>query len=226
MRHPNGAKLSDRQIAEHVGVTAPMVGKYREELSATAKDLQSDQRTGRDGRTIDTTNIGSAATAPDPKTQPKEYARFASHDGASLRDIAKATGKSHEAVRKWLQPPKVDSKLTDGASPGDQPDPLDADYDEEAVFGLDCQKGSRSFAPNAMRAGKWCSDTPEIDHAYRTADPGQCSTRTPGHHETLVRASQGPSRPLAVWAGFPGWRVAHARGEDREYLVHQLTHKF
>jgi hypothetical protein len=51
------AKLSDRQIAEHVGVAPTTVGKHRKEL--TVKDLQSDTRTGRDGRTINTANIGS-----------------------------------------------------------------------------------------------------------------------------------------------------------------------
>jgi len=44
--------MSDRQIAEHVGVSAPMVGKHRKELETTVKDLQSESRTGRDGRTI------------------------------------------------------------------------------------------------------------------------------------------------------------------------------
>lgn len=68
LKHPQGAKKSDRQIAEHVGVTHPMVMKYREQLSATGKDYQSPTRTGRDGRTINTTNIGKAAK-PDHPTE-------------------------------------------------------------------------------------------------------------------------------------------------------------
>ncbi|MBN2294876.1 MAG: ParB N-terminal domain-containing protein [Pirellulales bacterium] len=59
LRHPNGAKLSDRQIAEHVGVSDFTVRKYRKELKATARISQSDTRTGRDGRTINTVNIGT-----------------------------------------------------------------------------------------------------------------------------------------------------------------------
>jgi len=60
LRHPKGAKMSDRQIAEHVGVSDRMVNKYRSDLASTAKLSQSEERTGRDGRTINTANIGKA----------------------------------------------------------------------------------------------------------------------------------------------------------------------
>jgi hypothetical protein len=63
LKHPNGAKLSDGQIAEHVGVSQPMVGKYRSQLAATQKDFESTERTGRDGRTINTENIGKRGDA-------------------------------------------------------------------------------------------------------------------------------------------------------------------
>ena len=56
--HANGAEMSDRQIAEHVGVGSTMVLKYRHELATTAQIEQSDARTGRDGRKINTANIG------------------------------------------------------------------------------------------------------------------------------------------------------------------------
>jgi hypothetical protein len=56
--YPKGAKMSDVQIAEHCGVSQPFVGKIREELSATYNDYKSPERTGRDGRTINTANIG------------------------------------------------------------------------------------------------------------------------------------------------------------------------
>ena len=47
--------MSDRAIAEYVGVSDRMVAKYRAE------------RAGRDGRTIDTANIGKAkADSPEP----------------------------------------------------------------------------------------------------------------------------------------------------------------
>lgn len=58
---------SDREIAYHVGVSAPTVGKIRKELEADCKFLQSTERTGADGRTINTAKIGKALTAlPQP----------------------------------------------------------------------------------------------------------------------------------------------------------------
>jgi hypothetical protein len=65
--------LSDRQIADHVGVSHEMVRKHR----PTVNGCQSAVRTGRDGRTINTANIGKAAGAkaepaapPDPDDIP------------------------------------------------------------------------------------------------------------------------------------------------------------
>lgn len=54
-------ELSDRSLAEHVGVSTPMVSKYRASMGATVKNLQSGLRSGRDGRTIQTARIGKAA---------------------------------------------------------------------------------------------------------------------------------------------------------------------
>jgi hypothetical protein len=56
LRHPNGAAMSDGQIAAHVGVSDRMVAKYRQEL--TPNGSESAVRTGRDGRTINTAQIG------------------------------------------------------------------------------------------------------------------------------------------------------------------------
>ncbi len=58
LKHPNGAKKSDRQIAEHVGVDHKTVSRYRSQLAPTGEIPQSPERTGRDGRTINTANIG------------------------------------------------------------------------------------------------------------------------------------------------------------------------
>lgn len=66
LKHPNGAKKSDNQIAEHVGVSQPMVSKYRQQFAATNKDYKSPEREGRDGRTINTTNIGKSAEKESP----------------------------------------------------------------------------------------------------------------------------------------------------------------
>ena len=60
--------LSDRQIADHVGVSHEMVRKHR----PTVNGCQSAVRTGRDGRTINTANIGKAAGAKAKPTSPPD----------------------------------------------------------------------------------------------------------------------------------------------------------
>lgn len=68
LKHPKGLKLSDHKIAAHVGVVPTTVAKYRRHVGPTIQNGQSDERTGRDGRTINTANIGRK---PDPKPDPK-----------------------------------------------------------------------------------------------------------------------------------------------------------
>jgi hypothetical protein len=58
LMHPKGAELSNRKIAEHVGVAEGTVRIIRKELESTAQIAQSTERTGRDGRTIKTSYIG------------------------------------------------------------------------------------------------------------------------------------------------------------------------
>ena len=58
LRHPKSAGMSNRALGAHLGVDHKTVGKYRSELQTTGEIPQSTQRTGADGRTIDTTNIG------------------------------------------------------------------------------------------------------------------------------------------------------------------------
>lgn len=65
LKHPKGVKMSDRQIAEYVGVSNNMVSDYRKRLSS---DDSEPKRKGRDGRTTDTTNIGKGKP---PKKCPK-----------------------------------------------------------------------------------------------------------------------------------------------------------
>jgi hypothetical protein len=72
MAHPNAAQLSNRQIAEHCGVSEITVRRYRDRTKSTATMSQSNSangqpsdrssmRKGRDGRTINTKNIGKRA---------------------------------------------------------------------------------------------------------------------------------------------------------------------
>ena len=76
IKHPDGLDLSDAEIAKHVGVTAPTVSKYRAEARSTLKILESEKSGGsdaapevaprlrkcRDGRTINTAQIGKPTT--------------------------------------------------------------------------------------------------------------------------------------------------------------------
>jgi hypothetical protein len=64
--------MSDRQIADHVGVHFDTVAKYRAELKAAGTIGNSDSRTGRDGRTINTANIGKTAGAKAKPTAPPD----------------------------------------------------------------------------------------------------------------------------------------------------------
>ena len=54
-------EMSDRTIAEVVGVSDRMVNGVRAELISTAKLSQSTRRKGKDGRIIDTANIGQTS---------------------------------------------------------------------------------------------------------------------------------------------------------------------
>ncbi len=56
LAHPASLSLSDHQIARHVGVDVKTVGNWRDKL--TMEIPQSIKRTGSDGRTINTANIG------------------------------------------------------------------------------------------------------------------------------------------------------------------------
>ena len=61
LRDPEWSQWSDREIARQCGVSDRFVNKVRDELSPTANSSQSVKRIGRDGRTIDVTNIGKSS---------------------------------------------------------------------------------------------------------------------------------------------------------------------
>lgn len=75
LKHPKCAGLSDRAIAKHVGVDKNTVSAWRSKV--TGEIPQSKLRTGADGRTINTSNIGKAkvATPPVPEEQTQAEAQ-------------------------------------------------------------------------------------------------------------------------------------------------------
>lgn len=78
LRHPKGPKCSNVELAEHCGVGESMVRKYRDEMESTSQITKSDTRTGRDGRTINTANIG--------KPKPPEHHPVADDDADDDQD--------------------------------------------------------------------------------------------------------------------------------------------
>ncbi len=57
--HPKGAKQSNNSLAVHIGVSDMFVAKIRAELESASSLGSCTSRTGSDGRTIDTSNIGT-----------------------------------------------------------------------------------------------------------------------------------------------------------------------
>lgn len=72
LSHPYAADKSDREIADHCGVSHMLVNNIRNELKSTVNFLQSDTRTGRDGRTYNTANIGHNGNGH-PQTTPPMF---------------------------------------------------------------------------------------------------------------------------------------------------------
>jgi hypothetical protein len=74
LQHELGAKKSDRQIAEHVGVDQKTVAHWRKELEATEEIPQSDEREGKDGRVINVSKIkdSNKAWAETKRHHPQE----------------------------------------------------------------------------------------------------------------------------------------------------------
>jgi hypothetical protein len=72
LEHDHCQGLSDLQIALHIGVSQPFVGRVRKSL-ATYNGSKSKVRTCRDGRVMDTSKIGNHATTHrHPRSRSKE----------------------------------------------------------------------------------------------------------------------------------------------------------
>lgn len=63
LSHPRSAGMSDEAIADHVGVHRQTVLHFRHSLVDFRQVNASVQRTGKDGRTINTANIGKTKPA-------------------------------------------------------------------------------------------------------------------------------------------------------------------
>ena len=59
--HPKGIDASNNSIAEQVGVSLDLVNRIRHDLESTKRIVKSSRRMGKDGRVIDTANIGQTS---------------------------------------------------------------------------------------------------------------------------------------------------------------------
>jgi ribosomal protein L37AE/L43A len=134
---------SDREIANHVGVHHDTVGRIRKELEATGGIRQSTERTGADGRTINTANIGGQ-----PKDSPigeKEETVMCPHcdeaifieqdtkpNGSIVCDSCKRRFASYEALLKAVatggQQPIVNGQLSTAPQPSTPTGQFDCPY--------------------------------------------------------------------------------------------------
>lgn len=69
LEDPEWSKKSDHWIAEQAAVSHMTVGRIRAEMEATGTLFQSNERVGRDGRTLNTTNIGQKDPSPPTGTK-------------------------------------------------------------------------------------------------------------------------------------------------------------
>lgn len=105
LKHPKGVKLSDRQIAEHVGVDDKTVAKYRGALQTASEIPEVTTREGADGKVYDTTNIGKKPDDEQPVCPNCKATEF-DDDGSC--------GKCHE-------PDVVDWEEVDAEEPPERP---------------------------------------------------------------------------------------------------------
>jgi ParB-like chromosome segregation protein Spo0J len=80
---------SNGTIAGHVGVSLDLVNRTRKELEATQRIVESPTRTGRDGRTTNTANIGKGRKgepAPEEEAEPEPPEREPGDQGGEEPD--------------------------------------------------------------------------------------------------------------------------------------------
>ncbi|MGL6195803.1 MAG: hypothetical protein ACRC2T_13385 [Thermoguttaceae bacterium] len=91
LRHEQGVKMSDRQIAEHVGVDKNTVAAARRKLAASGEIHQSECREGADGRKYKVKSIEPAKNAHAPQDEADvvyvSLPRVPQHDPKALAKV-------------------------------------------------------------------------------------------------------------------------------------------
>lgn len=97
-----GAGESNAEIARHVGCDDKTVAKYRRDLEATSEIPKSDKRTGADGRTIDTSNIGkSRSNGSKPTPTPTKPTAPQISSTASAQKRRERRKQQQESEPQW-----------------------------------------------------------------------------------------------------------------------------
>lgn len=119
---PEWQQMSDRAIAEHCGVSAPLVGKVRAELAESGTVNISTERVDRKGRKLDTSNIGTKPKAERPKAAEPEHPTRAAL-------IEEVTPFDPELLKH--SPPEAQRAITNGQVSLEQTQPQTAAHSAE-----------------------------------------------------------------------------------------------
>jgi hypothetical protein len=119
--------MSDRAIAEAVGLTAKVVAAIRRSTEAAA---QSDVRVGRDGRTRPLNGAAgrlrvAALVAEHPEASLREVARLAGVSPGTVRDVRRRLERGESPVPERPAPSVPESELVPESPfvPGPEPEP-------------------------------------------------------------------------------------------------------
>ena len=128
--HPKAAQMSDGQIAEHVGVDHKTVAKVRKELAATREIPKSTNRTGRDGRTINTAKIGRCKRREEEEEALQAEEKPEVEDEFEVEDEPDDEGEYEDDYEKY----EDDSEYEEGESAEDEEEEELAEEEGEDDF--------------------------------------------------------------------------------------------
>jgi hypothetical protein len=111
LSHPKGTEMSDNQIAAHCGVGQPTVSRYRAELETTYSKNKSPIRTGKDGRTYNTANIGKKKKPQQSTPAPVQHS-----NGTESKDDEPLTPYEEQIAQQYAQSTTISEPAS--ATPG------------------------------------------------------------------------------------------------------------
>lgn len=124
LQHPGLKDKSDREIARLILVDHKTVGSVREDMELTGEIPQSDARTGADGRTINTANIGG-------QPRPESSTPQADKELTLIEEASLAKDESEWLEANDAQEAEDDQTETDGPEETEETNP--AVYPEPAA---------------------------------------------------------------------------------------------